>query len=142
MNFETRIKKLSDRYLANVRAPDIAGFVDQFFVVAGETGTVGCVVSESKSLQFSVTEAQVRVMGLAHASSQALPTCLVEHEAAQRVLRMICARLGAICKERTASDISPYGDKAELDYEIQDHNHWIISFTNTPDRQEFLIEAA
>jgi len=54
---------------------------------------------------------------------------------------MICARLGVICKERTAMDISPYGDKAVMDYAVEDQKRWSISFTNTPARQEFLIEA-
>jgi hypothetical protein len=141
MSFETRIKELSDRYLADVRAPDIAGFVDQLFYVAAETGTVACVFNGDKKLKFFVRPTQTRVMGLATRPAQAPPTCVVEHEAARSVLRMMCARLGVICKERTATDISPYGDKAELEYEIQDQKHWSISFTNTPDRQEFLIEA-
>src|SRR5579883_3328735 len=57
------------------------------------------------------------------------------------ILRMICARLGVICKEHTTTDISPYGAKAVLNYDVQDQKRWSISFTNTPERQEFLIEA-
>jgi hypothetical protein len=54
---------------------------------------------------------------------------------------MICARLAAICKERTATEISPYGDSAVLEYAVENHSHWNVSFTNTPDHQGFLIEA-
>lgn len=141
MIFENKIQELSDRYLADARAPDITGFVDQLFHVAAETGTVACVFNGDKRLRFFVRPAQVRVMGLAPTPVQAQPTCIVEHEAARSVLRMICARLGVICKEHTATDISPYGDKAVMEYDVQDHRRWSVSFTNTPDRQEFLIEA-
>ncbi len=142
MNFETEIKELSDRCLADVRAPDITGFVDQLFHVAADTGTVACVFNTGdKRLRFFVRPMQISVMGLATRQVQAPPTCIVEHEAARTVLRMICARLGVICKERTAKDISPYGGQAIVDYAIQDQKRWSVSFTNTPDRQEFLIEA-
>ena len=67
--------------------------------------------------------------------------CIVEHAAAKAVLRMICARLGVVCKERTATDISPYGAHAQIDYAVQDHRRWNVSFTNTAQSQEFLIEA-
>jgi hypothetical protein len=141
MIFETNIKELSDRYLADVRRPDITGFVDQLFRVAAETGTVACVFKEDKRLQFFVHSTPVGVMGSATKPTQAPPTCIVEHEAARGVLRMICARLGTICKERTAKDISLYGDKAVIDYTVEDRKSWSVSFTNTPERQEFLIEA-
>jgi hypothetical protein len=166
MSFETRIKELSDRFFADTRAPDITGFVDQLFHVAAETGTVACVFQGDKKLRFFVRPRQIRTRGAAPGAAQAPstfilewmqqkqqmaqggpgpaqapPTFILEHEAARSVLRMICARLAVICNERTATDISPYGDKADLDYDVQDHKHWSISFTNTPDRQEFLIEA-
>ncbi len=137
MIFETNIKELNDRYLADTRRPDIVGFVDQLFRVAAETGTVACVFNEDKRLRFFVRPTEARLLGPA----QSPPTCIVEHEAARGVLRMICARLGVICKERTATDISLYGDKAVIDYAIEDQKTWSVSFTNTPDRQEFLIEA-
>jgi hypothetical protein len=139
MTFETTIKELNDRYLADLRVPDITGFVDQLFHVAAETGTVACVFNGDKRLRFFVRPAQTRVPGPRPAQAQ--PTCIVEHDAARAVLRMMCARLGVICKERTATDISPYGGKAAVDHEVENRKHWNISFTNTPDRQEFLIEA-
>jgi hypothetical protein len=141
MSFETKIKELSDRFLADTRVPDITGFVDQLFHVAAETGTVACVFHGDKMLRFFVRPTQTRMLGLAPEPSRAPATFILEHEAARSVLRMMCARLGVICKERTATDISLYGDKADLDYNVQDQKRWSISFTNTPDRQEFLIEA-
>jgi hypothetical protein len=141
MIFETKIKELSDHYLADARVPDITGFVDQLFQVAAETGTVACVFDGDKKLRFFARPPRIRMMGLAPAAVPLPAACIVEHEAARSVLRMICARLGVLCKERTATDISPYGDKAVMEYDVQDHRRWSVSFTNTPDRQEFLIEA-
>ncbi|HZV06732.1 MAG TPA: hypothetical protein VE999_16745 [Gemmataceae bacterium] len=141
MSFEIKIKGLSDRYLADVRSPDITGFVDQLFSVAAETGTVACVFDGGKRLQFFVRPTETRVMGAASRPAQTPTTCIVEREAARSILRMICARLGVICKEHTTTDISPYGAKAVLNYDVQDQKRWSISFTNTPERQEFLIEA-
>ena len=95
MTFATKIRELSNRHLADIRAPDIVGFVDQLFRVA-----------------------------------------------AGAVLRMICARLGVVCKERTATNISPYGDQIDMEYTVANHHHWHVAFTNTAERQEFLIEAS
>ena len=141
MIFEAKIKELSDRCLANARAPDITGFVDQLFHVAAETGAVACVFHGDKRLRFFVRSTQTPVIGLTPGPAQSQPTCIVEHAAARSLLRMICARLGVLCKERTATDISLYGAKAVMDYDVRDQKRWSISFTNTPDRQEFLIEA-
>src|SRR5438132_484305 len=124
MMFETKIKELSDLYLANARAPDITGFVDQLFHVAAEPGTVACMFDGDKRLRFFIRPPQIRMMAPASAPAQLQAACIVEHESARTVLRMICARLGVICKERTATDISPYGDKAVLDYAVLDHRRW------------------
>jgi hypothetical protein len=141
MTFETAIKALSDRYLADPRAPDVTGFVEQLFRVAAETGAVAGVFDGGKRLRFFVRPTQARVRGPAPEPAEAQPTCVVEREAARTVLRMICARLGVIRKGRAAADVSPYGAEAVMDYDVQARKRWGISFTNTPDRQEFLIEA-
>jgi hypothetical protein len=141
VSFETKIKELSDRYLGDARAPDITGVVDQLFHVAAETGALACVFDGDKRLRFLARPKQACVRGLAPGPAEALPSSIVEHEAARSVLRMICARLGVICKEHGTTGIAPYGDKAVLDYDVQDQKRWSISFTNTPDRQQFLIEA-
>jgi len=141
MIFATKIRELSDNYLANARAPDIPGFVDQLFQVAAETGTVAGVFEGDQRLRFFVRPTPARVRGRAPTPVPAQPTCIVEHPAARSVLRMICARLGVLCKERTATDLSPYGDKVVMEYDIQDPGRWSISYTNTPERQEFFIEA-
>ncbi len=141
MIFETKIKELSDLYLADARAPDITGFVDQLFRVAAASGTVACVFDGDKKLRFFARPSRIPVKALAPSPAQLQATCIVEHVVARTILRMICARLGVICKERTATEISPYGDKAVMEYDVQDHRRWSVTFTNTPERQEFLIEA-
>lgn len=141
MIFDSKIKELSDRYLADSRAPDITSFVDQLFHVAAEIGGVACVFDGETRLRFFARQAQTSARALAPTPAQSQAPCIVEHAAARAVLRMICARLGVVCKERTATDISPYGDQAEIAYGVQDHRRWSVSFTNTADRQGFLIEA-
>jgi hypothetical protein len=139
--FQTRIKELSDLYLLDARAPDITGFVEQLFSVAAETGSLACVLDGDRSLRFFVHSPQGHTTAPAPASSSMQAACFVEHGTARTILRMICARLGVLCKERAATDVSPYGDKAVLDYGVGDHRRWIVSFCNTPPRQEFSIEA-
>jgi hypothetical protein len=141
MTFENKIRYLNERYLANVRVPDITGFVDQLFNVEAETGMVACTFHGDKTLRFFSRSKQSPSKGLLPLPTQRVPTCLVEHDAARSVLRMICARLGVICKDRTTSETSPYGHQMLLDYDAQNRKRWSISFINTPDRQEFLIEA-
>lgn len=131
MNFASTITEVYARHLADRRDPDIAGFVDQLIRVAAETGAVGGAYDGDKRLRFFV----------APRSTPAQPTCLVEHPAARPILRMICARLAVLCKERTLTDVSPYGDQAVFNFGTLDPQRWSVSFVNTPDRQEFLIEA-
>ncbi len=141
MNFETKIKDLSDAYLADVRAPEITGFVDQLFHVAAESGSLACILDGENRLRFFVRPAPGSMMGLAPRPASLQAACVVEHAAARTLLRMMCARLGVICKERAPTDISLYGDKAVIEYSIPYRRHWSVSFTNTPNRQEFLLEA-
>ena len=137
MSFENTINEMRDVYLADVHAPDINGFVDQLFHVAAETGAVAGAFDGDTKLRFFVRRSQAGTV----ASARVNAPCIVEHPAARAVLRMICARLGVVCKERTQTEISPYGAKAEIEHDIHDHRRWSVSFTNTPQNQEFLIEA-
>jgi len=131
MKFESKIKELTESYLSDPRAPDITGFVDQLFHVAAETGSVACDFEGDQGLRFIASPA----------SARAHPSLIVGHAAAKGVLRMICARLGVVCKEHAAIEISPYGGRAEIDYDIWEHRRWSISFTNTAERPGFRIEA-
>jgi hypothetical protein len=47
MNFENEIKELSNALLADVREPDITGFVHQLFRVAADSNAVACVTDGS-----------------------------------------------------------------------------------------------
>ncbi len=139
MTSETTIKDLTARYLGNLRSPDIMSFVEQLFQIAAENGSIAGGVHSEKELQFSFPTPSSQVQ--ATQTTEALETCLVEHELARTILRMICARLGVLCKEYSGSEFLPYGNQAILDYPIYNHTRWNLSFTNTPETQEFLIEA-
>lgn len=141
MNFATRIKGLAEVYLADVRTPNIAAFVEQLFSVAAETGGLACALSGEKAIQFSLQQGPNPAKGQAPSQVRLQTDCHVEHAAARAVLRMLCARLGMICKEQTGRDVSLYGDQMVIDYEVQGHNLWSVSFTNTTDRQDFVIQA-
>jgi hypothetical protein len=141
MTFETKINELSALYLADTRAPDISGFVDRLFHVAADTGSLACVSDGQTRLRFFVCPTSAPSVSLAPSAVALQAACVVEHKAAQAILRMICARLGVICKERSQTDISLYGDRAVIEYPVPDHSLWSVSFTNTPDRQEFQLEA-
>lgn len=141
MTFETTIQELSATHLADARAPDIPGFVDQLFHVAADTGSLACVFDGQTRLRFFVRPRPAHMVGLAPSPVALQAACVVEHEAAQSILRMICARLGVICKERSQTDISFYGDRVAIEYPIPYRRQWSVSFTNTPERQEFLLEA-
>jgi hypothetical protein len=109
--------------------------------MAAETGTVACAFDGDARLRFFVRQAPTPGRALVSTPAQSPAPSIVEHTAARAVLRMMCARLGVICQERTATEISLYGDKAEIEYDIQDHRRWSVSFTNTAQSQGFLIEA-
>ena len=142
MTIETKIKEACALYLLDAREPDIVRFVDQLFHLAAENGNLAGVLDGDKSFRLVVRPPRPgRRMGLAPAPAKSQAACIVEHEAARSVLRMICARLGVLCKERTATEISLYGDKAVMDYDVPEHRRWSVSFTNTPQHQEFLLEA-
>src|SRR5262249_13661219 len=90
---------------------------------------------------------EISVLGSAKGSERnagALQTriaSVVEHSVARTILRMICARLGSLCRERTGAELSLYGDRAVIELEAAPGKHFQVSFSNTPDRQEFEIEA-
>jgi hypothetical protein len=141
MIFETKIRELSDQYLADAHVPDITGFVDQLFHLAAETGAVACELDGENRMRFSLRRAPTPSSAMLPVSTPSKPICNVEHVAARAVLRMMCARLAVVLNERSAREISAYGDQAEVDYDIRGHRHWSISFSNTPERQRFQIEA-
>jgi hypothetical protein len=140
MSFEAQIRELADGYLADPRAPDITGFVDRLFHLAADRGAIGGAILGEKQMEFFVPS-WIGTGPPVSTATRSRTACVIEHDVARPTLRMICARLASICKKQAATAISPYGDKALIDYHVDDHARWSISFTNTTDRQEFLIEA-
>ena len=67
--------------------------------------------------------------------------CDVHISNARAKLRMMCARLAAMCNDQ-GQEISPYGGQAEFMYEISPGKFvWAKLYTaNTPDDQKFILE--
>ena len=58
---------------------------------------------------------------------------------ARTKLRMLCARLAVRCSDWANRDVSPYGDAVEFEFPpIRQLRK--VSFKNTGDSQEFVIE--
>jgi hypothetical protein len=141
MNPELEIKVLCHRHLTQTLVPGIVGLVEGLFRVATATGNLSCTLDENKSLHFFVRESKPAPLSWALNATQSQSLCTVEHEAARIILRMICARLGVLCKDLGSAEVSPYGGQSEIAYELHGRTRWSIAFTNVPDRQEFAIEA-
>lgn len=139
VSFEKEITKLVAGYLADPRRPNVTGFVDELFRVASEHGALGCAFAGHRRLRFFVQHLPAPAMSRAQEPCAA--ECIVELAAARSILRMMCARLAVLCKERLTADISLYGDSAVLEYPDTDRRRWSVGFINTPDRQEFVLES-
>jgi hypothetical protein len=140
MTFDAEIKSLCERFLGNVRQPDVTGLVDSLFHAASQRGGIAGTLEGDSALRFSVCRAPALVSVLLRQPAPARSECTVEHPAARAILRMICARLAVVCKERSLADVSPYELAAEFDYPIADPGRWSISVVNTPACHRFQIE--
>lgn len=131
-SFDTAIRGLVSRHLADHRKVDVVGFVDQLFHLAGSKGSIGCQAISDLELRFVLERPQ----------EPAQTACVVEMPAARSLLRMMCARLGVLCQEGTGRDISLYGDSGvfEKRFELNEPARWNVSYANTPGCQRFLIE--
>jgi hypothetical protein len=133
MTIESRLQGMWTAYLADERSPNILGFMEQLFSLAAESGTVVCDYHGEGVLRFSIGHKGMPG-GTANPSA-----CFLNHQAAKSIVRMLCARLGAICQQQTGKPISFYGDSADIDYDVSGHRRWTISFINTPEQQKFAI---
>lgn len=105
MNFAAKIEGLAEACLADVRTPDITALVEQLFSVAAETGGLACALSGEQALRFSQQQGTNPAKGQAPSQMRLQTDCIVEHATARTIWRMLCARLGMICKEQTGRDI-------------------------------------
>ena len=126
MTFPARIQDLADRYLSEIRSPNIVGFVDELFAVLVDAESVTCHLNGESKLCFSTrsespTESTARI------------SVIVEHPAARSILRMMCARLGVV--SQGDSLYTPYAGSGPTP-----NRRWHVAFTNTPLNPGFCIE--
>jgi hypothetical protein len=123
-----RLRDLVSLNLAVDGEMKIVAFVDELFPLAVTLGDLNCTAVDDRALQFR---------------TRGQPLCEVELACARGKLRMLCARLAVICSKRTGREFSPYGEEAEFDLPLPSGQcvPFKVRFTNTPDRQEFNIEA-
>ena len=121
-----RIQACAQEKISKTLTFDIPGFVDALFPIASRLGTLQCSCLHEKCLRFC---------------DQDTVLCDVMTARARDKLRMICARLGVVCRERTGADLSLYGDHAEF-VDPLSLIKWKVEFENTMHRQEFRLSAA
>jgi DNA-binding transcriptional ArsR family regulator len=120
--------RLVDASLVNRPNIDVVGFVDHLLSFASELGSLSCTLQGSRILKFG---------------SRGRPLGEIELPQARTILRVLCARLSVLCREQTGQEVSPYGDEAEFGYVLTNGKrfHLAVSFKNTTDDQEFIIQA-
>jgi hypothetical protein len=141
MNFSENIKQLLETHFADARRPDITGLVDDLFDVAAESGSVACVLDDGDRLHFFLSPPPTQMHALVPSVSQMQSAYVMRSNVARTYIRMICARLAVICKDRGGTDVSPYGDQAVIGDSSGSRKRWHVSFTNAPERQSFLIKS-
>jgi hypothetical protein len=136
MNAERRIRELVQANVIDNHHVDIVRFIDQLFPVVAEAGTIRCWQPSAGKLCFQIGDQ---------------PAWEVELGRAHSKLRMMCARLAVICREKTGLDLNFYGDEAfvEICTSLQPEDESVccvtkmhIRFRNSlSEPQSFLIEA-
>ncbi|MFO0970493.1 MAG: hypothetical protein U0793_33530 [Gemmataceae bacterium] len=121
---ELALAKLSGRKI------DVAGFVDELLDLVADLGEVRCSVAGSDFLRFDLPNGA---------------SCEVPLDACRGKLRMLCARMAALCNE-SGSSVSPYGGQGIVKRAgtngtafSQRSNEWKVIFMNTPDDHHFAI---
>ena len=126
MSMTSRISDLAHAKLVG-RTVDIAGFVDEL-LAAADAGAIRCSLASEASLRFEIGS----------------EWCEVEIDACRGKLRMLCARLSALCNESGGPPVSPYGGEGTIrPARFNVHPQaWSVRFKNTPDAQELSISVA
>jgi len=122
MSAQTLIDELVRTKLAG-RKIDVVGFVDALLELSSETGEIQCRLASENALGF-------------HAAGLVWET---EVDASRGKLRMLCARLGALCNETNSAAVSPYGGEGLIRVPSVNGKGWMVQFKNTPDYQEFRV---
>ncbi len=103
ITLESRIRELIDRTIADNHRPNVVQFASELLLLIPEAGVMRCWQIDSCKLGFQIGNQ---------------PAWEIELGRARTKLRMLCARLGVICMERTGKDINIYGDEALLETDI------------------------
>jgi hypothetical protein len=156
MNAGSRIKELVRAYLSNNHEFDGVQFIDHLLAFASEVGEIACSLAGEERLHF-------RIPGQ--------PVCEVDLVRAKAKLRLLCARLGVLCQENGAQEVTVFGGEAFIKKHGPAEVHtnggpvpssvfhggaaggtsvaspaitkeWRVRFKNTPDEQEFTILSA
>lgn len=128
MSVPSQISDLMQAKLSG-RKIDVVEFMTGLLSLARETGEIHCSLATEHSLRFGI-------------ANQAHDVAL---DAARGKLRMLCARLSALCDEAGSGTVSPYGGEGII--HAPSHNgveagHWTVRFKNTPSEHEFTIVPA
>ncbi len=125
---EKAVERLVETDLADDHSVKVVSFIDGVLVLASELGHLNCQQAVDRRILFRTRGQLLAGMELTKAKGK---------------LRMLCARLATVCRERSGKPVSPYGDETDLEYEIspQQRIHLKVRFVNTADHQEFDIEA-
>jgi hypothetical protein len=149
MNLKEKMSDLVKRTLADNHNVDGVKFVDQLLLVAAEVGEIKCTVADERGLRFQ-TPGQV--------------AWTVKVKRARSKLRMLCARLAALCREGGTREVSIYGGEGLITKHAPKHgaatsarksdgarelsarsspvavlDEWTARFKNTASEQEFTI---
>jgi len=121
-------RDLVELNLANGRQVNVVGFVDQILALAAGSGSIRCSLANENALRIG-TQFDV--------------SCEVHLQNAKAKLRALCARLATVCNAEVGHVVSPYGGEAEFDYVSSPgkRTRFKLQFANTPDSQQFSVEA-
>ena len=117
------------------RQIDAVGIVEQLLVLATHVGEIRCTLAGPDKLRFEIRGHVPLEVPLTPAKSR---------------LRMMCARLGVLCRE-SGQDTNLYGDQGTINQSVVPSPNgqpdglrpatWHVRFKNTPGEQEFTITA-
>ncbi|MCI0638000.1 MAG: hypothetical protein L0Y72_16745 [Gemmataceae bacterium] len=101
------------------RKIDIFAFIDELLDIAKECREIRCRLETDQSLHFELGD----------------QACAIDVDAARGKLRMLCARLSALCHDANGDAVMPYGGLGTIK-----SAGMTVRFKNTPDEHEFSIK--
>jgi hypothetical protein len=151
MNAGRKIRDLVTAHLSNNPNVDGVQFIDHLLSLTFEVGEIECRLAGDDNLRFCVLDR---------------PVCEVVLNRAKAKLRLLCARLGVLCRESGAPNVSLFGGEGIIRRELAMEDpslpsgpdvvrtgatslaspsisgEWKVRFKNTPSEQEFTIQPA